>query len=185
MRKWKLVLITGIMILGCVGCGAQEAGSTNSSDEVFAVKEQADNEETEAESSDSVQPESAPQESEPTQDQVEEKNDNYADLEEKGENGDIVAFAQEIQTAVSAKDLAALADLCVYPVAVNDEIVEDRDAFMELGEDAIFTEERCDVIASVETSALEETMAGVIMGDATPNIIFKSVDGKLGITGIN
>lgn len=36
-----------------------------------------------------------------------------------------------------------------------------------------------------DVSALEATMAGVIMGDATPNIIFKSVDGKLGITGIN
>lgn len=49
----------------------------------------------------------------------------------------------------------------------------------------IFTAERCAVIAAVDVSALEETMAGVIMGDATPNIIFKSVDGALGITGIN
>lgn len=56
---------------------------------------------------------------------------------------------------------------------------------MELGADTIFTEERCAVIAAVDVSALEETMAGVIMGDATPNIIFNSVDGELKITGIN
>ncbi len=56
---------------------------------------------------------------------------------------------------------------------------------MALGADTIFTEERCAVIAAVDVSAMEETMAGVIMGDATPNIIFKSVDGELKITGIN
>ena len=41
------------------------------------------------------------------------------------------------------------------------------------------------MIEAVDVSILEETMAGVVMGDAVPNIIFKSVDGKLGITGIN
>lgn len=41
------------------------------------------------------------------------------------------------------------------------------------------------MIEAVDVSALEDTMAGVIMGDGTPNIIFKSVDGELGITGIN
>lgn len=56
---------------------------------------------------------------------------------------------------------------------------------MELGSDVLFTEERCAVIEAVDVSALEETQAGFIMGDATPNIIFQSVDGKLGITGIN
>ena len=81
--------------------------------------------------------------------------------------------------------METLADMCTYPVAVNGEVVEERDAFMELGEDVIFTEERCAAIAAVDISTLEETMAGVVMGDATPNIIFKSVDGQLGIAGIN
>ena len=75
------------------------------------------------------------------------------------------------------KDLETLADMCTYPVAVNGEVVEERDAFME--------EERCAAIAAVDIDTLEETMAGVVMGDATPNIIFKSVDGQLGIAGIN
>ncbi len=79
----------------------------------------------------------------------------------------------------------ALAELCAYPLAVNGEVIETREAFMELGADVIFTEERCAVIEAVDVSALEDTMAGVIMGDGTPNIIFKSVDGELGITGIN
>ena len=86
---------------------------------------------------------------------------------------------------MAEKDLDALAKLCAYPLAVNGEAVENEEAFMALGADTIFTEERCAVIAAVDVSAMEETMAGVIMGDATPNIIFKSVDGELKITGIN
>ena len=91
--------------------------------------------------------------------------------------GDSAAFAEQIKEAVADKDMDALAELC--------EVIETREAFMELGADVIFTEERCAVIEAVDVSALEDTMAGVIMGDGTPNIIFKSVDGELGITGIN
>lgn len=99
--------------------------------------------------------------------------------------GDSAAFAEQIKEAVADKDMDALAELCAYPLAVNGEVIETREAFMELGADVIFTEERCAVIEAVDVSALEDTMAGVIMGDGTPNIIFKSVDGELGITGIN
>lgn len=107
------------------------------------------------------------------------------DLEEKGAEGETAVFAEQIQAAMAEKDLDALAKLCAYPLAVNGEAVENEEAFMALGADTIFTEERCAVIAAVDVSAMEETMAGVIMGDATPNIIFKSVDGELKITGIN
>lgn len=101
------------------------------------------------------------------------------------ESSDVSVFAEKIQNAVADKDLEALADLCSYPLAVNSEEVDNKEAFLALGEDVIFTEERCAVVAAVDVSTLEETMAGFIMGDATPNIIFKSVDGNLGITGIN
>lgn len=128
MKNWKLLVITAMIILACVGCSAQKG---------------------------------------------------------KSENGDATAFAQKIQSAMADKDLEALANLCSYPLAVNGDVVENKEAFLALGEDVVFTEERCAVIAAVDVQALEETMAGVIMGDATPNIIFQSVDGNLGITGIN
>ena len=86
---------------------------------------------------------------------------------------------------VAAKDMEGLAKLCAFPLAVEGEVVASEEDFMALGADTVFTEERCEVIKAVDLSALEETMAGVIMGDATPNIIFKSVDGELCITGIN
>lgn len=160
MKNWKLITITAIMVLACVGCGAQKADSPAPS-------------------------ESAPVNDVQTEEETAEKNDNYSDLEEKGESGDVKAFAEKIKSAMADKDLEALADLCSYPLAVNGEVIEDKDAFLALDADTVFTEERCAVIAGVDDSTLEETMAGVIMGDATPNIIFKSVDGNLGITGIN
>lgn len=117
--------------------------------------------------------------------EVEEKNNAAADLATKTESGDSAAFAEQIKTAMADRDMEALAELCDYPLAVNGEVVESKDDFLKLNSDDIFTDKRCAVIEAVDASSLEETMAGVIMGDATPNIIFKSVDGKLGITGIN
>lgn len=174
MKKWKLLLIVGTVILGCAGCGAQKQEETGAVD-IKPV--------------DVVQTESEPELAEPenglTESETEEKNNNFEDLEEKAVDGETAVFAEKIRAAVSAKDMDALADLCAYPLAVNGEEIDSREAFLELGADIVFTEERCAVIEAVDVSALEETMAGVIMGDATPNIIFKSADGELRITGIN
>lgn len=174
MKKWKLLLLVGTVILGCAGCGAKKQEETGAVDirPVDVVQTQG--------GPDAAEPEIGPAESE-----TEEKNNNFADLEEKAADGDTAVFAEKIQAAVSAKDMDALADLCAYPLAVNGEEVDSREAFLGLGADTVFTEERCAVIEAVDVSALEETMAGVIMGDGTPNIIFKSVDGELCITGIN
>lgn len=180
MKKWKLVLLIGVMVLACIGCGAEK---TPEGGEAGAPEEEVSADETEADTED-VQAEEETA-NEPAENEVEEKNDNNSDLEAKGDSGEVTAFAEKIQAAVVDKDMEALADLCSYPLAVNGEVVEEKAAFMELGADVIFTEERCAAIAAVDTSALEETMAGVVMGEATPNIIFGSVDGELGITGIN
>lgn len=102
MKKWKIAAITAIMILTCAGCGTQKA-QTPAPAESTPVDEAQTNEA-------------------PTEEEVAEKNDAYSDLEEKGESGDVNAFAEKIKSAIC---------------------------------------------------------------DATPNIIFKSVDGNLGITGIN
>lgn len=170
MEKWKILLLVGAMVLGCVGCGEQKQEETGAVD---------------AKPVDVVQTEEAEPESAPTESETEEKNDSYEELEEKGAEGETAVFAEQIQAAMAEKDMDALAGLCSYPLAVNGEAVESEEAFMALGADTIFTDERCAVIAAVDISTLEETMAGVIMGDATPNIIFKSVDGELKITGIN
>ncbi len=175
MKKCKLILAVGILVFACAGCGTKEAENVQPAEEIMAAEEQPENERL-------VEGETESEESEV---QSEEKNENYEDLVEKGTDGEIAEFAGQIQTAAAEKDLEALADLCSYPLAVNGEVVENKEDFLALGADEIFTEERCEVIEAVDVSTLEETMAGIIMGDATPNIIFKSVDGRLGITGIN
>lgn len=175
MKKWKLISAVGILVIACSGCGAKEVENAQPVEEITVAEEQAENEQPVIEQTEIDRAES----------EAEEKNENYADLEEKGVSGEIAAFAEQIQAAAADKNMEALADLCSYPLAVNGEVVESREDFLALGADEIFTEERCAVIESVDVSTLEETMAGVIMGDGTPNIIFKSVDGKLGITGIN
>lgn len=165
MKRLKLILVAGILVLACAGCGSQEAEVEEQPNDFSTVDVQAVGE--------------------PTEEEVEEKNDNYEALEEKQDSGEVEEFAGQIQEAVAAKNMEALADLCFYPLAVNGEVVDSKEAFIALGSEVIFTEERCAVIEAVDVSTLEETMAGVIMGDATPNIIFNSIDDKLGITGIN
>ncbi|MDE6404858.1 MAG: hypothetical protein K2M20_04300 [Lachnospiraceae bacterium] len=174
MKKWKCFVIVGAIVLGCMGCGEQKPEETGAVDirPVDVVKTESGPEDVESEYA-------------PTESETAEKNNNFEDLGEKAVDGDVAAFAGQIQAAVADKDMEAVSKLCSYPLAVNGEAVESEDAFMELGADVIFTEERCAVIEAVDVSALEETMAGVVMGDATPNIIFKSVDGELRITGIN
>lgn len=165
MKNWKLITITALLVLACVGCGTKKADPSSPAESAPAEDTQTNEI--------------------PTEEETAEKNEDFSDLEEKGESGDVKAFAEQIKSAMADRDLAALSDLCSYPLAVNGEVVENKEAFLALDEDTVFTEERCAVIAAVDESTLEETMAGVIMGDATPNIIFKSVDGDLGITGIN
>lgn len=174
MKKWKRLLIVGAVVLGCAGCDEQKQAETGAVDikPVDVVQTETGTDEAGLETA-------------PTESETEEKNDNFEALEEQASDGETAAFAEQVQAAVAAKDMEALAGLSAFPLAVNGEVVESEEAFMALGADTIFTDERCAVIAAVDISALEETMAGVVMGDATPNIIFKSVDGELKITGIN
>lgn len=114
------------------------------------------------------------------------ENKNYEDLE----NSDYEGFAKQIVDVVAKKDMNALADLMAYPsyvscVKENDGIVNSKEEFLAQDPEVIFDQSLLDAIAKADLSDLTPLMAGVVVGDDTPNIIFNSVDGKLGITGIN
>lgn len=105
------------------------------------------------------------------------------------EAGEIKPFAEKVQKAVAGKDMEALADLCAYPVYVSlgegeGEEVADKDAFMKLDADKLFTENMLKEIADTDTDTLEQFGAGVIMGNEN-NVIFNNVDGQAAVTGIN
>lgn len=102
---------------------------------------------------------------------------------------DIRSFAEEIQITVADKDLDALADLCGYPVFVGLEDgegleVQDKDEFLAIGADKVFTKTLLEEIAAVDLEKLEQFEAGVVMGDEA-NVIFGSVEDAPAITGIN
>ena len=81
MKKWRVILITGIMILACAGCGTQEAAEAE-------VREEATVEETDA-NAENGQAEEEQAVSEMAESEVIEKNDSNSDLETKSDNGEI------------------------------------------------------------------------------------------------
>ena len=104
---------------------------------------------------------------------------------------EVTEFAEEIEGAVMNKDLKALADLTSFPVYVasatdTEGKVENKEAFLALDKDKLFTEEFVDAITNVDVSALEKVEAGYVITDGKQNIIFNvGEDGTLGIVGIN
>lgn len=102
---------------------------------------------------------------------------------------EIKPFAEKVQKAVAKKDMEALEALCAYPLYVSlgegqGNEIADKDAFMKLDADKIFTEAMLKEIADTDVDTLEQFGVGVIMGTEN-NIIFNNANGKPGITGIN
>lgn len=115
-----------------------------------------------------------------------EENQNFSDLE----NSDYKGFAGQVVQAVTAKDMNALADLMHYPVYIsfvkdNDGVVSDKDSFLALDPEMVFDSALVEAVQAADLEALEPSMAGVVIGDDTPNVIINSTDGTLGIVGMN
>lgn len=98
------------------------------------------------------------------------------------------AFAEKIKTAVASKDIVALADLTAFPVYVGiaGGGVENREAFIGLGAEKVFTPGLIKSVEDADISNLTPSMAGFsISKDGKSNIIFGVVEGRLAISGIN
>ena len=98
-------------------------------------------------------------------------------------------FAQKVKDAVAAKDLVGLAELTAFPVYVGLSGVggvETREAFLELGADAVFTDTLMEAVAAAQIDNLQPSRAGfVVSNGGTANINFGVRDGVLAISGIN
>lgn len=104
------------------------------------------------------------------------------------EAGEAKAFADKVKAAVAAKDIEALADLTAFPVYVGiaGGGVENRETFIALGAEKVFTPELTESVEGADTSNLSPSMAGFsISKDGKTNIIFGVVEGRLAISGIN
>lgn len=208
--KKKVILVLAICALavGVTACGSKNTGTETTAQGTQAESSQAGTEtgsretssaKQETESGDAASKEGTkpdfskldPEEtkgpgSEEEEENAEERNKNFEDLE----NSDYEAFAKQVVDAVTARDMGALADLMSYPTYVacvkeNDGIVDSRESFMAQDPEAIFDADLVAAMQKADLDHLEPLMAGVIIGEDTPNIIFNSVDGKLGIVGIH
>lgn len=175
-NKMICALLTTVMVLSFAACGSQGNAAASAESTVTSESQI-------TESNAEANTETASTESTSTAEGAYE--DNFAVPTE-----DATAFAKNIQDAVAAEDLDALADLVNYPVYValgDGSVIETREDLIALGADKIFTPELKDSMANADLSELSPSMAGFTLystGDG-PNITFNVQNGVLGISGIN
>lgn len=115
-----------------------------------------------------------------------EENQNFEDLE----SSDYQGFAEEVVGAITSKDMNALAELMHYPVYIsfvkeNDGVVNDKESFLALDPEMVFDSALIEAAEEADLTTLEPSMAGVVIGEETPNVIINSSEGQLGIVGMN
>lgn len=101
-------------------------------------------------------------------------------------------FAGNIMLAMEYQDMDALAALNGYPLYVNvdgGQVIEDEEAFLALGADAVFSPERVQAVRAVNLYELTELNGGkYVLGDGSPNVTFQKDEGNdrgFSVTGIN
>ena len=98
-------------------------------------------------------------------------------------------FAEKIKEATAQKDLEALAELTAFPVYVglpDVGVVETKEDFLNLGAEAVFTDELLESIEMADIENLQPSMAGFPISDGRiASINFGVADGRLAINGIN
>ncbi|MCB6610318.1 hypothetical protein V3C10_00945 [[Clostridium] symbiosum] len=102
---------------------------------------------------------------------------------------EITAFATKVQNSVSEHDLAALADLCDFPIQITMEdgrscTVPSREDFIALGRDSVFTRNLVHEIGIADPSEQQLYGNGIVMGNKN-NVIINRMDGSLSVTGFN
>ena len=98
-------------------------------------------------------------------------------------------FAEKVKEAAAQKDLEALAELTAFPVYVglpDAGVVETREDFLNLGAEAVFTDELLESVKNADIDNFQPCMAGFPISDGRiASINFGVVDGVLAINGIN
>lgn len=114
----------------------------------------------------------------------------YMETEAAGPEKKAEAFAEQVQEAVSDRDLEALADLVAYPcIFITGDMetltIEKRDDLVKENPDKVFGDDLMVSVANVDTADLEIRDRTVILGEGESGITFKEYDnGSLGIIEI-
>lgn len=175
MKKKLMVCMVAIMTAGIVliGCGKNDAADTVQEE---AVQEEALQEET-------VQEETTvPEEAEGSGED---------EISEEELAGLYHAFGESLQAVIGKRSMEDLAELLGYPcyVGIDDGVVvENKEQFLALDADKVFTDELVNAVENADLDAIEVSAAGFVVGDPSgkPNVtIGLDSNGTIGVTGIN
>lgn len=198
MRKKMInvfVVVFGFALAGVVltGCGesqqssqdTQQGISTSISEETGqdSIAEKTETDEAEKTGTDETK-ETGTDEAEKTEQESKEYEDNFAVDSDAAKE-----FAEKVKDAVAQKDLEALAELTAFPVYVGlpgVSVVKTKEEFLELGAEAVFTDELLEAVEKADIENFKPSMAGFsISAGKITGINFGVVDGVLAISGIN
>lgn len=193
------LVMTGMILTGCGG-GSQPKQDT--SQEISTEGSQEDGKEPEAKAEEETMEKQEEEsietkEEEPAQETAD-KAEGSTDTAQAGtvyeDNFEVDSeaakeFALQIKEAAAQKDLEALAALTAFPVYVglpDVDVVETKEAFLELGAEAVFTDGLLESVEAADIDNFQPSMAGFSISDGgSANINFGVVDGVLAINGIN
>lgn len=175
MKKKLMVCMVAIMTAGIVliGCGKNDAADTVQEE---AVQEEAVQEEI-------VQEETTvPEEAEGSGED---------EISEEELAGLYHAFGESLQAVIGKRSMEDLAELLGYPcyVGIDDGVVvENKEQFLALDADKVFTDELVNAVENADLDAIEVSAAGFVVGDPSgkPNVTIRlDSNGTIGVTGIN
>ena len=178
----KKMLVTGLVIASMATVAACSNKETAQTADTTAAVESSVEDTTKAN-------EDAEESKEETEDTSKTEETTKELTKEEAEKAEVIrSFAEEVQITVGEKDMDALADLSEFPLTVKladgtEQKIQDKDEFLALGEEAIFSEELMDAIAVIVPEEVEESEDGMQMGEI-PGIVFDYVEGAPAITGI-
>ena len=189
------VMVLGFALTGAVltGCGEGQASHQETQQDIPAniseetgqdsVAEKAETDEAETAKTDGVETAGADATEKAAQ-TSERYEDNFA-VDSKAAK----EFAEKVKDAAVQKDLEALAELTAFPVYVglpDVGVVETREDFLNLGAEAVFTDELLESVKNADIDNFQPCMAGFPISDGRiASINFSVVDGGLAINGIN
>lgn len=172
------VMVLGFALTGAVltGCSESQQSRQDTQKGIPAISEET--------GQDSVAETAEADETEETAQASNEYEDNFAVDSEAAKE-----FAEKVKEASAQKDLEALAELTAFPVYVglpDVGVVETKEDFLNLGAEAVFTDELLESIEMADIENLQPSMAGFPISDGRiASINFSVVDGVLAINGIN
>lgn len=175
-----IFLCTALFMTGCTSKKNMDKASSFAEAEAGLAKQAAVEESTETET----------EFSEAEADVTEGPGAGYMETEAAGPEKKAEAFAEQIQEAVSDRDLEALADLLTYPcIFITGDMetltIEKREDLVKENPDKVFGDDLMVSVANVDTADLEIRDQTVILGEGESNITFKEYDnGSLGIIKI-